>query len=324
VEIEVYGIDADLDTNEIPEIKASTEETMTSTFHHSTGADTTMVDEYGEESKINTVVVHPESTSDHPYHPNEETTEADSEDATLPDLNEITIMKDSITVNVSSFDLYLSGDDTESDDDDATENQDETITQAEDNLQVQLEDIASNESLVEMTGTTASTEQDLTSTTVVQDTTEPITTSQSDDTTLLSTEDETTLNEESTQGIDTTVATILDTGEQETTVENDAEDTTILHTPTQPTSSELHTAASTFLTNIETSTFTSPTPSPQEQPTTAGIPQVTVDKYGRPKNRPSVHRFPSSGAVSRQALCTTSNIIKSIGLMFIQLKMISN
>jgi len=273
VEIQAFGIDADLDTNELSEVIDSSEETETSTDHDYTDSDLTLEEEHGSESMVNTVLIDPEATTHKTY---QETTESEKyKDTTLqPDFKQNAIIKDSITVNVSSFDLYQS-DDTNEIDDDATMKSEETIP-----VHLQTDDISSSDS-----------------------------------------EYKTTLNDEYTAAVVTTEASIIDNDDyEEIKDEYDDEDYTTIHDSTTLHNSGEHGSESTTLNHIETSTLTIPTESPKIQPTIAG---VTVDKYGRPKNG-RVHSFSTSGATVHSVTLCTSNIIKSIGLMFIQLKMISN
>jgi len=148
-----------------------------------------------------------------------------------------------------------------------------------------------------------------------------ISVTQAEDISAVDSDEHTTINEQSTAA-SKEASNIYDDDYEEIRDDYSDEDYTISHDTTTLHKSGDDESESTHLKKIETSSLSSPTSQQKIYPTT---PQIPVDKYGRPKNRPSVHRFPTSGAtVLSVTLCTTSNIIKSIGLIFIQLKMISN
>jgi len=99
VEIQAFGIDTDLQTNEIPGVSyesVSTEVPLTTTMHVLTNE--SEVD--GAESRVNTVIVESDAM--------EVTTPDSAQDTTLAD--KTVVIKDTITVNVSSYDLYHTDD----------------------------------------------------------------------------------------------------------------------------------------------------------------------------------------------------------------------
>jgi len=108
VEIQAFGIDTDLQTNEIPGVSyesVATEVPLTTTMHDLT-KDSDTFGEDGAESQVNSVIVEPTATAAHDTI--EITTPDSPEDTTLVD--KTVIIKDTITVNVSSYDLYQTDD----------------------------------------------------------------------------------------------------------------------------------------------------------------------------------------------------------------------
>lgn len=266
VEIQTFGIDADLDTNEISDTTGSGEEAIATTLPVPINQE-----EIGEESIVNTVIIPLDTTTIHNHQ--ETTLEDEHEETTIPDPNKRIVIKEAITVNVSSFDLYPS--------EEISDVVEEIATKATINLQVDAE---SDE------------------TTLLASAVDPDYEIDSSEVTTVHTDDDTdNYSEEQSDEQN-------DSEEQE---DEDYEDAII-------SQEEISTAASSAKSQDR---VTHPA-------TSNDIPRVTVDKFGRPKNRPSVHRFPVSGAVSVSGtLCIKTSawsIIKSIVAMFIQFKLISN
>jgi len=260
VEIQAFGIDTDLQTNEIPGVSyesVATEVPLTTTMHD-LRKDSDTFGEDGAESQVNSVIVEPTATAAHDTI--EITTPDSPEDTTLVD--KTVIIKDTITVNVSSYDLYQTNDEGDT-------TIDTSIT----------ERVVGHTGINKLNETSLSTLGEISSTDKITD--EISVTTNDDETTTKNIPTDSTLH----------VSALMDSSEEDV-----EEDDDIITTP---------------------STTTTTTTTTTNKPTTRR--QI---KQQRPKNKYVMpHRFPSSGS-SLQSWCTSA--IKSIVLMYIQLKMISN